>query len=285
MPSQYSTDFTSPVSSYEPLFSWCHHQQILGLSHLGDTPGSSLSLSCTCNQHYCVYVSPDLSPSCHPCCHAPLVSCLHQSRRFPSPPLGSDPRVRTDQTEAQKKHTIHNFSYDLGEQPLYFENNKSQHLQSTHYVSGAVLHNLHSSTLLMLITVLRVRHSYYNITNSIDVNLSKLWETVKDRKAWRVHGAAKSWTWLSDWITKNNFPIPIWHWDGDTEAWWHWITCIKSQGNKERHQDANQKRRAPEFMLLTTVLHCLCWAQSFIYCARVTNMEPQVSLGDSFFTA
>jgi len=38
-------------------------------------------------------------------------------------------------------------------------------------------------------------------------------------------------------------------------------------------------------MLLTTVLHHLCWAQSFIYCARVTNMEPQVSLGDSFFTA
>ena len=41
------------------------------------------------------------------------------------------------------------------------------------------------------------------ITDSIDMNLSKLRETVKDRKAWHatVHWVAKSWTWLSDWTT------------------------------------------------------------------------------------
>ena len=34
------------------------------------------------------------------------------------------------------------------------------------------------------------------ITDSMDMSLSKLWETVKERGVWRaaVHGVAKSWT-------------------------------------------------------------------------------------------
>ena len=45
-----------------------------------------------------------------------------------------------------------------------------------------------------------------SITNSMDMNLSELWEIVKGREAWHatVHGVSKSQTQLSQTQLKNN---------------------------------------------------------------------------------
>ena len=46
-----------------------------------------------------------------------------------------------------------------------------------------------------------------DITDLMDMNLSKLWEMVKDREAWcaAVHGISQSWTRLSDFAFTFHF--------------------------------------------------------------------------------
>ena len=43
--------------------------------------------------------------------------------------------------------------------------------------------------------------------DSMDVSLSELREMVMDREAWHaaIHGASKSWTWLSNWTEVNHY--------------------------------------------------------------------------------
>ena len=51
------------------------------------------------------------------------------------------------------------------------------------------------------------------ITNSMDMSLSKLWETGKDRETWHtaIHGVIKSRTQLSGWTMETNSIIQKWY--------------------------------------------------------------------------
>ena len=63
------------------------------------------------------------------------------------------------------------------------------------------------------------------ITDSIDMNISKLQEIVKERGTWwaTVHGVTKSQTWLSDWKTAGEGDDR--EWDGwmASPTWWIWV--------------------------------------------------------------
>ena len=52
-----------------------------------------------------------------------------------------------------------------------------------------------------------------DITDSMDMSLSKFWELVRNREAWlaAVHGLTKSRTWLSNWTATTGSQSASWH--------------------------------------------------------------------------
>ena len=69
-----------------------------------------------------------------------------------------------------------------------------------------------SSFLILLIWDL----SLFFLTNLMDMDFSKRWDAVEDRRAWgaAVHGVTEGQTWLSDWTTTATTSF---------FSWWVWL--------------------------------------------------------------
>ena len=85
------------------------------------------------------------------------------------------------------------------------------------------------------------------IIDSMDMNLCKLQEMVKDRESWNaaVHGVTNSQTWLSDWTT-TTVNWKDWCWSSSV-SFGHWI------------QGANSLEKATGFEEPTHWRRPWCW--------------------------
>ena len=89
----------------------------------------------------------------------------------------------------------------------------------------------------------------HGITDLMDMNLSKFWESVMDREVWHaaIHGVTKSQTWLSDW-TELSGRKPRLHWEQPVElpyvgARTLWLVMLwKSPASLIRHVSLNDVR-------------------------------------------
>ena len=125
------------------------------------------------------------------------------------------------------------------------------------------------------------------ITDSMDMNLSKRQEMVKDRKGWcaAVYGIAKSRTWLRDWTTITNgfSSCHVWMWELDhKESWvlknWCFQTEVleKTLESPLDNKEINHKRNNPEYSLEGLMLKLQCFGHLM---RRANSLEKTLILG------
>ena len=121
------------------------------------------------------------------------------------PELLSPPKLFTGQSNSVLSYFYGVFSSNFTVDHLNTINEKAQRKNASPHWHEACLLPLKNRSvngqfwfiMLPLFSILCI----YTIIDSVDMNLSKLWKTAKDREAWHaaVYGVTKSRTRLGDW--------------------------------------------------------------------------------------